>query len=104
MSGESGAQNVVRAAAPAATRPPFHALSFGCVVQEPEVVAEHPKSEEEISAIRTVISQCFLFAHLDDSALNRTALAMFKVRAREVLRAGGAGHRHPAHECGASQR
>lgn len=60
----------------------FHALSFDRVAQEASEVAEHHKSEEEIAAIRTVIGKCFLFGdHLDDSALNRTALAMFKVRA-----------------------
>ncbi len=92
MSGESTSQTLVRAATSGHDiKPLVHALSFGCVAQEPEVVAEHPKSEEEIAAIRDVISQCFLFAHLDESTLNRTALAMFKVRAREVLRVGRDG-------------
>ena len=110
VSGESGLQNLVRAAAPrphaihARSFTHSHALTFGCVAQEPEVVAEHPKSEEEILAIREVISQCFLFAHLDDSTLKRTALAMFKVRAREVLRAGRVRHAAQHHESGGSRR
>lgn len=99
MSGESGTQNLVRARAhrrePCRTHR-IHALSFDRVAQDPDAVAEHPKSEEEIASIRTVISQCFLFAHLDEDALNRTALAMFKVRTREVLRVERA--RHAAHE------
>lgn len=74
---------------------PIHALSFDRVAQDPDAVAEHPKTEEEIASIRTVISQCFLFAHLDEDALNRTALAMFKVRTREMLRGRP---RHAAHE------
>jgi len=92
VSGESTSQTLMRAATSVHDITPLvHALSFACVAQEPEVVAEHPKSEEEIAAIRDVISQCFLFAHLDESTLNRTALAMFKVRAREVLRVGRDG-------------
>ena len=49
-------------------------------------MAEHAKPDEVIEAIRTVIKDCFLFAHLDDAALRRTALARFKVRESPLVR------------------
>eukprot|EP01048_Picozoa_sp_COSAG05_P021864 COSAG05_NODE_4162_length_1646_cov_170.826761_1_plen_304_part_10 len=58
------------------------------------VVAEHPKAPEEVEAIRAVLKDNFLFAHLDAATVGKVAMAMFQVEYKAgdvIIRQGADG-------------